>query len=439
MADITLLRDLSANAIRAVGFGFYVTGILAILCIVRSFGHPKTGKTVACCLPVLMISVIIASSIHAFSVYAFPGISFMKDIFYDGVFSLPLWVVITVWGLFLAVTAVLLIRLKNKIRGELSAQSVCEGLNHLPDGVCVTLKDGFPRLVNDQMQRISNTAFGVGVLYTHLLDERAEQRALEPGCRLVERNGNRFLLLPDGTVWQLKKQPLQAENREMTEMIAYDVTERFNDLLELEQRNQRLAAVNEQLREVLGNMNRTVREKELLAARIRLHNDLGQCLLMLENYLLHGGDRETVLMELSKTAELLHSKQSDEHTEDRLFALLDAAKAVGVELRMQGSLPEKWKELIEIAMLECLVNTVKHARGKTLDVTFAGEEGVHTVVITNDGLPPKGPVRETGGLLNLRKLAERQGAQMTVESEPGFRLTLRLDRAGPRQYGVPQR
>ena len=197
-------------------------------------------------------------------------------------------------------------------------------------------------------------------------------------------------------------------------------------------------AVNGQLRDVLGNMNRIVREKEILAARIRLHNDLGQCLLMLENYLLHGGDRDAVLRELLKTAQLLESKQSDDHTEDRLFALFDAAKAVGVELRLQGDLPEMWKELIEIAMLECLVNTVKHAKGKTLDVTFARDEGFYTVNITNDGVPPKSPVRETGGLLNLRKLADRQGAEMTVESEPVFRLTLRLGPTGPHPYGVPQ-
>ena len=362
----------------------------------------------------------------------------MKDVFYDAVFALPVWVVAAVWGLFLAVTTVLLIRSEKTIRRELSARSVCEGLNQLPDGVCVSMQNGFPRLVNDRMQRISNAAFGVGVLDTLQLDEKLKQHEFLPGCRLEERGENRFLILPDGSVWQIKQRPLHVKNRNLTEMIAYDLTELYSDLMELEQRNERLVAVNGQLRDVLGNMNRIVREKEILAARIRLHNDLGQCLLMLENYLLHGGDRDAVLRELLKTAQLLESKQSDDHTEDRLFALFDAAKAVGVELRLQGDLPEMWKELIEIAMLECLVNTVKHAKGKTLDVTFARDEGFYTVNITNDGVPPKSPVRETGGLLNLRKLADRQGAEMTVESEPVFRLTLRLGPTGPHPYGVPQ-
>ena len=438
MTDFTLLCDLPANMIRAVGFGFYVTGFLAVVCIVRSFGHPKTGKNIVFCLPILLVSILFANNIHAYSVYSIPGIEFLKDISYDAVFSLPVWVVALVWVLSLAATSALMIRLEARIRRELSAQSVCEGLNQLPDGVCVSLPNGFPRLVNDQMQRISNTAFGVGVLDTVQLDALMEKRAYRPGCRMEEREENRFLLLSDGSVWQMKKQPLHAEGRDMTEMIAYNVTERYHDLLELEQRNARLAAINGQLRDVLSNMNRIVREKEILAARVRLHNDLGQCLLMLENYLQRGGDCEEVLRELSATAEMLWNKQSDEQTDDRLVALLEAAEAVGVKIRMRGELPEAWKETIELAILECLINTVKHAKGKRLDVTFARDGGFYTVSITNDGEPPKGTVRETGGLANLRTLAVRQGAEMTVESKPVFRLILRLDKAGPLPYGVPQ-
>ena len=99
---------------------------------------------------------------------------------------------------------------------------------------------------------------------------------------------------------------------------------------------------------------------------------------------------------------------------------------------VRGELPEAWKETIELAILECLINTVKHAKGKRLDVTFARDGGFYTVSITNDGEPPKGTVRETGGLANLRTLAVRQGAEMTVESKPGFRLILRPPLSGGR-------
>ena len=82
--------------------------------------------------------------------------------------------------------------------------------------------------------------------------------------------------------------------------------------------------------------------------------------------------------------------------------------------------------MIEVAIHECLTNTVKHAGGRLLEVTVRQAENAVTVELTNDGAPPKGPVSETGGLKNLRALVENRGGRMTVESEPAFRLVLRF-------------
>ena len=426
-----MLIDLSPGAIRAVGLVFYLIGLLALVCIVRTFGYPDARKFIFLSVPVFAFCSFASCVVHVYSITENAPTPVALKGGVARLLSLPVWAVAAAAALGLAFIVVSLARLEKTIGRELSAQSVCEGIDQLPDGICVSLKNGFPRLVNDQMQKISNAAFGVGVLDTKRLDEKLERRAFQPGCRLEERDGNQFLCLPDGGVWQIKRQSITADGRELTETIAYDVTERYNNLLELEKRNARLAEVNRQLHDVLGNMNRIVREKEILSARIRLHNDLGHCLLMLENYMLHGGERETVMRELSDTVEMLWDKQSDAHTEDRMFALFEAAKAVGVEIRLQGELPGQWKELIEIAILECLTNTVKHAKGKTLNVSFADDGAFDTVVLTNDGDPPKGVVHETGGLASLRTLAGRQGAEMTVESEPAFRLTLRLPKQGP--------
>ena len=48
------------------------------------------------------------------------------------------------------------------------------------------------------------------------------------------------------------------------------------------------------------------------------------------------------------------------------------------------------------------------------------------VVISNSGLPPKGPIAESGGLLALRRHVEAAGGRMKVQSAPVFRLTLTL-------------
>ncbi|MBQ6119650.1 MAG: ATP-binding protein [Clostridia bacterium] len=341
--------------------------------------------------------------------------------------SLPFWTVVVPAALMTAVNVALFIRMERRIRRELSAQSVCEGLDQLPDGVSYSMPDGFPKLVNDQMQRIVNAAFGTGVADTEKLRERLQKRDLLPGCAVDERDGNLFLCLPDGSVWQMVERNVTVGKNELTEMIAYDVTQRYRDLLELEERTRRLEEVNRQIREYDHRMDRIVREKEILAAKIRLHGNLGQCLLAIQGYLTgDGDDRETVTRELADTVSLLRNNTAEEHTDDKLYALYEAAKTVGVEIRIHGEILPRWKDVIEVAIHECLTNTVKHAGGHLLEVTVRQEESAVTAELTNDGMPPKGPVVETGGLKNLRALVENRGGTMTVVSAPAFRLVLRF-------------
>ena len=51
-------------------------------------------------------------------------------------------------------------------------------------------------------------------------------------------------------------------------------------------------------------------------------------------------------------------------------------------------------------------------------------------LLESDGAPPSGPIREAGGLLSLRALAESRGGRMEVESNPSFRLRLFLPSSG---------
>ena len=424
-----MMLDLSLSALRALGFLFYIIALLLLVCIVRAFGCSGTKKFILWSAPVFAFCAFASSVLHIYT--KIDNITATADLkaFVIRALSLPVWAAAVAAALCLASAVVTLVRVEKTGGRELTAQSVCEGLDQLPDGICVSLPDGFPRLVNDQMQHISNAAFGEGVLDTVLLDKRVQQRAFQSDCRLDERNGNAFLCLPDGSVWQMIRRPLVAENRELTETIAYDVTKRYHDLLELQQRNERLAAVNRQLRDSLNHMDRIVREKEILSAKIKLHSNLGQGLLAVETYLTGGEtSRKTVIRQLTQTVALLHgdSTSAEEQTNGRLDALFEAAKAVGVEIKIDGDIPELHRQLIEVAIHECLTNTVKHAAGHRLDVAIRRDGETTTVVLTNDGAPPAGPIRETGGLANLRKLTEKQGGVLEIERAPVFCATLRL-------------
>ena len=425
-----LLSDLPDGAIGLCGFGYYLVCLLLLVCAVRAFGHPKTGKHIACSLCALLPCFLISGDIGIYCAREYLGVTTMPP-FTAFILAAPAWAIFLAELLGFALAAVLLVRLEKTVRRLLSARSVCEGLDQLPDGICVSLENGFPRLVNNQMQHIGNAAFGTGVADTLRLERRLEERDLMSGCRVDTQHGSRFLLLPDGGVWQLRQQTIRVKSRDMTETVAYDVTQRYHDLLELERRNERLAEVNRRLRNYLNDMDRIVREKEVLSAKIRLHSNLGQSLLAVQNFLTGGeSSRETVIRQLKQTVALLQSDSTAEETGERsrMDAILEAAKAVGVEIRCSGEIPAEHKVLIEIAIHECLTNTVKHAAGHRLDVLVEWEGETVVVTLTNDGALPAGPVRESGGLSNLRKLTEKQGGVMRIESTPMFRCVLRLNK-----------
>ena len=106
--------------------------------------------------------------------------------------------------------------------------------------------------------------------------------------------------------------------------------------------------------------------------------------------------------------------------------LKEAADAVGVKLILNGDIPRKLRKLIAIAIHECLTNTVKHADGSELTVDITDEDGIVTVVFTNDGKPPEGEISESGGLKSLRSTVEQFRGEMEIASEPRFMLTIRV-------------
>ncbi|MBQ6023840.1 MAG: ATP-binding protein [Clostridia bacterium] len=418
-----ILRELPLGALRALATVLYLNVLAAVYCGIRALEYRDEKKTFLFSMLNAFVSFVYSGGLAVYLLRISRQQALASVTAH--LVSLPLWAIAASAGALTAVNLLLYIRMERRSRRELSARSVCEGLDQLPDGVCYSMPDGFPKLVNDRMQRISNAAFGVGVLDAKKLRERLQKRDLLPGCTVDERDGNLFLCLPDGSAWQMVERSVRVGKNELTEMIAYDVTQRYRDLLELEERNKHLEEVNRQIREYDRRMDRIVREKEILAAKIRLHGNLGQCLLAIQGYLNGSGDdRETVTRELADTVSLLRNNTVEEHTDDKLYALNEAAKTVGVEIRIRGDIPAQWKDVIEVAIHECLTNTVKHAGGRLLDVSIRLQDAAVTVELTNDGRPPAGPVRETGGLKNLRALVENRGGRMTVESAPVFRLVL---------------
>lgn len=429
------LIDLPIFAVRATGFTFLLLSLVAALGVMYALGKPGTRayKAVFGALvplgywPGYIVEIYSilnnASQISALSDYLVPTPSWAFR-----TLNLPAWVFVG-YALLLAAAEVLLaVGLIRKVHRSLSARSVCEGLDQLPDGICFSLPDGFPRLVNNRMQQISNVVFGKSVTDAEQLNKRLETGDLQPGCSVDEDENVTFLVLPDKTALRLMRQTIIVDGKAMTETIAFDVTTRYHALCELRERNARVEKANRELRNSMLKMNSMIREREILNARIHLHDDMGNALLAIRNYLAHpGGDRSALIDLLRMETVLLQKKEISDRDGDPLYAVEEAARMIGAAIHYEGTLPNEYRDIVTVAIHECLTNAVKHAKGKNLFVCVSNEGAQTVIALTNDGEPPAAPIVETGGLADLRKLAGSRGVAMTVESAPKFCLKLKFE------------
>lgn len=107
-----------------------------------------------------------------------------------------------------------------------------------------------------------------------------------------------------------------------------------------------------------------------------------------------------------------------------------AAQLLNVSIQLTGELPQNpiVRTAIITAIRECLTNTANHAGGDRLFVTISEDENTIAAELTNTGKPPVGTIQESGGLKNLRRIAEEAGASMTIESAPHFLLRLKFSK-----------
>ena len=316
---------------------------------------------------------------------------------------------------------------------RITQEAIKEAFDILPDGICFATEDGLPLLVNVQMNRLCALLTGGSLtnakrfwndLYTEQFRSTAEYKSLSPSP---------VLELPDGRVWDSQRHIVNVDGKNVCELIAFDVTAQYRLNHELNERNKRLAAVGERLRKFTGELEQLTREKEILSARIKVHDDVGRLLLSLRAYLEKPEserDRKALLPLWRYTVSVLRRKE-DAATPFDYENILSEAKAIGVSVTRSGdrsNIPDdpQIRNILLTALRECVSNTVKHAHGDRLNFSLPGPGELLTAEFTNNGEQPTGKISETGGLKNLRSAVEAADGRMMVTTNPRFILRLEL-------------
>ena len=338
-----------------------------------------------------------------------------------------------VFGLLAVLTSVAAVqqyRLGKWIRTHLSVMSVKEAFDRLPTGMSFSRENGRPLLVNTEMERICRELTGQpprnpARFWRHL------SKGDYPGT--LRSGESPVLELKDGRVYNIQRSLIPFGGESVQELMAVDVTEPWQLTSQLEEKQDRAKLVNTRLKALLGTIEYVTMSRELLQIKTSLHNRIGETLLLTKRCMLQPGsvDRTELLSQWRQDLAQL-SGGGAEPWQAPYYVINREAVLLGIELRVNGELPQEGPlmQLADLAIQTHMTNVLRHAGGSAAYVDSEHIDGFWRITLTNDGEAPHGPVRETGGLANLRKEAEAVGGTLTIESEPRFRMTMILPEKG---------
>lgn len=118
-----------------------------------------------------------------------------------------------------------------------------------------------------------------------------------PGC--IQKGQEPIYQLPDDMemVFSFHHYETELNGHVLYEILAVDVSEEYRIIQELQSRRVHVDQVRKRLKELSKTITRTTAEKEVLSAKVHLHDDFGRMLLLSKRYLLDPGavDRKELL------------------------------------------------------------------------------------------------------------------------------------------------
>ena len=307
---------------------------------------------------------------------------------------------------------------------HLSADAIRQAVNLLPAALMISDPDGTVLLANIRMTELCREMTGETLSDAHRFIRRVMSAADE----------DHLVHTADGKAWQFTQSRITLNGREYDQLTMADMTDKYRVTKELRDKNDRLREVQFRMRSVAARERNLIAAREVMNARMTVHDRMGGVLLSGKYYLDHPEDmKEKELLRLLEYNShfLLGEAEQPDRKRDQLETALQTARQIGVTVEIAGTLPdaEPARALFAQAIEQCAVNTVRHAGGDRLNVSVTGANAAVTAVFANNGGPPKGPIVETGGLAVLRRAVENANGTMTVQSNPRLLLSISVPNA----------
>lgn len=305
----------------------------------------------------------------------------------------------------------------------ISALSVQEAIDRLPTGLMFVQSNGAVALINARMRTLMSEL--TGRVYRHgagFLSTLSERTASD---RTVQHLDSAPLFrLTDGTYWMLQQNEVTVDDRPHLELVATNITLRWQLVQELQEAHDQLEIGIEQLQNEFDAVVAACTADELLRARTRVHDVIGQRTSMLLRML-----RSDTVPDRAALVDLTRDLRTDLSFEpptrtpwEELELLRTGLAGIGVTLRGPDDLvvSEKKSRMIVDIVREAASNAIKHGSATEIAVDVRRGTGECFLTVRDNGISGAEEIVEGGGLGGMRYRLEKVGGQLEIQTAPQF-------------------
>lgn len=341
---------------------------------------------------------------------------------------LPVICMILIYIVVLLVIMICYVVKQRKSKGRLNQNSIKEAVDNLPMALCYFSDSGMVKLCNKQMETLFRYMTNMDLQYYSELKKILNECNEKSRVKRLEDSKDTYLF-PDGKAWHYCEKKIQTKDTmTYTEILFTDVTDLYEKGLELKGQVSKLQKLSNELKRLSDNALVIARENEILTAKTRLHDQMGAGIVAVRHFLLNDTkEAEAALYPLRRAIAVIKD-EIDEENGDELDEMLHDAKVIGVKIELKLE-TKRWREaknVLILAMRECLTNAVRHADATILSCCIKEKDNCIVLHVTNNGSAPKEDIKPKGGLKNLLRIVNNCGGSMKIVSKPYFILSITI-------------
>ena len=332
-----------------------------------------------------------------------------------------------------------------------SAKMIKKAIDSYLGGICFSALDGRVILVNEKMNKLILELTGHTILNAKVAWEELKTFANNGKAEKLTQswlpkepdNGNRnphqqlFFRFSDSSVWRFELRFLDSN---IVQVEAAEITELYRLSEELYENTIRLQEIQKRQKALLDSIVEINLNKEILAAKMHIHDELGHCLLATTKAITEDRHDELGHCLLATTKAITEDRLAENadvlrenwnsaiHDFSNISTvwtvpdsslqseLMQVAELIGCKVIFLGEQPTQRKalQLLYAAIREALTNAVRHANATGLMVKIEQDEKNYHIEISDNGGVSVSSITEGNGLSALRQRLEQEGATLKV-------------------------